>query len=337
MQPPTRERTHSRASSSELVRRGSLLEPSSPGGIRGERQHSRTNSLPPKPEQWSPLERRSASFFSNSTTEASSRVAEVGVATKEGVKRGHPGWMNQDSTLVVELPGDRMMACVFDGHGHEGAVVSGRLRELFTEVGRDLFSSGATSSAFRQLFRRAQATLKKEGHCRHSGSTAVCAVFDFNAKTVMFGSVGDSTGLLVRTGEIVHMTSDHKFDSAEETRIHACGGEIRTVSGVTRIFAPGQNHPGLAMSRAFGDLEAQDLGVSAEPDVSAALPFDSGSCVVLASDGVWDVLPPAVAATQTTTQETPQHMAQSLVTKARARWPAMLRDIDDISAVVVKA
>lgn len=55
---------------------------------------------------------------------------------------------------------------------------------------------------------------------------------------------------------------------------------------------PGDEEHGLAMTRAFGDLETAEFGVTHEPSVlSLQVPLDIGAFIVLASDGVWDVLP----------------------------------------------
>lgn len=82
------------------------------------------------------------------------------------------------------------------------------------------------------------------------------------------------------------LTVDHKPDSPEEKlRIEAAGGKIQTPAdggGVARVA-------GLATSRSFGS-EAKPL-VSAIPDVfEYELVPSSDVFLVLASDGVWDVL-----------------------------------------------
>ena len=56
---------------------------------------------------------------------------------------------------------------------------------------------------------------------------------------------------------------------------------------------------GLNLSRCLGDkfLKDEDLGLSAEPYVSPVLRFDPSQhgIVVMASDGLWDVIEPAAA------------------------------------------
>ena len=67
---------------------------------------------------------------------------------------------------------------------------------------------------------------------------------------------------------------------------------IRMKTNHTRLY-------GLNLSRCLGDkfLKNEDLGLSAEPYVSPVLRFNLSQCgvVVLASDGLWDVMEPAAA------------------------------------------
>eukprot|EP00341_Mesodinium_pulex_P009212 CAMPEP_0116909832 /NCGR_PEP_ID=MMETSP0467-20121206/14516_1 /TAXON_ID=283647 /ORGANISM="Mesodinium pulex, Strain SPMC105" /LENGTH=66 /DNA_ID=CAMNT_0004585277 /DNA_START=637 /DNA_END=837 /DNA_ORIENTATION=- len=56
----------------------------------------------------------------------------------------------------------------------------------------------------------------------------------------------------------------------EKKRIMQSGGEVRKLEGDIphRVFVKGRAFPGLAMSRALGDLIANSVGVSCEPDVA---------------------------------------------------------------------
>lgn len=83
----------------------------------------------------------------------------------------------------------------------------------------------------------------------------------------------------------VRLTQDHKPDAdSERTRIEALGGVIEVSQRGTARVA------GLATSRSFGSLSAQPF-LSAEPDVlEVALMPKQDVFMVMASDGVWDVL-----------------------------------------------
>merc|ERR1712136_292794 len=263
--------------------------------------------------------------------------AEVGCRTICGLKHENPSWINQDSTLTLVLPGDRLLAAVFDGHGEFGHCVASHAREIFAREAPGLADVVPFRAPvmFGQLFAICQAELEREGLCEQSGTTASCALVDLSTKTVIAAHVGDSMLTLSCGDRLAYATAEHKFDAESEQRIIACGGEVRTTS-CRRVFVRGKDGPGLAMSRALGDLEANRVGILAEPEISPVLPFDIGSSLIISTDGVWDMVPPAAAAVCAAASAHSQECADCLVEESRALWPPEY-DIDDISAVVVKA
>ena len=105
--------------------------------------------------------------------------------------------------------------------------------------------------------------------------------------------------------------------------------------------------PGLAVARAFGDLSAKVVGVVVTPDIrtaDTAAAVDeggNGQVLIIASDGVWDVIDDATAMQLCLTyaaRKDAKAAAQTLVDTAREVWEAVVEDssvaIDDISAVV---
>ena len=151
-----------------------------------------------------------------------------------------------------------------------------------------------------------------------SGTTSsVCFIMNNKA---YIGHVGDSRIVLGRKNKetgmwIPHaLTQDHKPESPEEKeRIEKAGGEVSKTSrsGAERVvwFRPKQGHRGpvrrstsfekipfLAVARSLGDLWSYnpDTGcyvVSPEPDVSVVpLDLNQDKCLVLASDGLWNML-----------------------------------------------
>lgn len=127
-----------------------------------------------------------------------------------------------------------------------------------------------------------------------SGSTAISCLID--PERIYFLNVGDSRGILVSTeGKILLATKDHKpSDQAERQRIQEAGGTvlIQRVNG------------SLAVSRALGDFEYKNNSnrrpdqqlVSPEPEITSYSRVDStkadcqAAFVVLACDGIWDVM-----------------------------------------------
>lgn len=261
------------------------------------------------------------------------RTLQVGTHTIVGRKPEIPTWTNQDALLTMDLPGGRLLACVFDGHGEQGHRASARARELFESLAPSLLVPGCGSDQFRQLFLTVHASLTQEPWCRVAGTTAACALIDASKKTATLAHVGDSGILLVQDGVVVHASSDHKFDPDSERRINASGGEVRFQEGGRRVFVRGSPRPGLACSRSLGDTLLSQVGVIAEPDVTQPLPFLPGSSIIIASDGVWDMVPPNVAA-QVSCSADAQSFATSLAKVARTKWQVHPAS-DDITAVVV--
>lgn len=98
------------------------------------------------------------------------------------------------------------------------------------------------------------------------------------------------------------MSYDHKpVNKGENSRIVAAGGfvEFGRVNGAPRPALSCSNHPGnLALSRALGDFEfkqnsslpAEQQIVTADPDIIVHDPTDEDEFLILACDGIWDVV-----------------------------------------------
>lgn len=115
-------------------------------------------------------------------------------------------------------------------------------------------------------------------HASVGGTTAiVCVLADAVAHVA---SVGDSRAVLARGSRAVRVTTDHKPKlMAEEERIVEFGGFVNR----------GRVHGILSVSRSLGDFEFAPF-VLAEPQVLSFALTDEDRCLLLASDGLWDVI-----------------------------------------------
>ncbi|KAG7372896.1 protein phosphatase 2C [Nitzschia inconspicua] len=75
----------------------------------------------------------------------------------------------------------------------------------------------------------------------------------------------------------------HDYDGYDED-------EDDDVEDPPRIWAPNGKYPGTAFTRSIGDRMAKQFGVCAEPEVLHVTLSDKERVLVLASDGIWDVL-----------------------------------------------
>ncbi|KAF5476344.1 hypothetical protein F2P56_008071 [Juglans regia] len=130
-----------------------------------------------------------------------------------------------------------------------------------------------------------------------SGSTAVIVVKQ--GHHLIIANLGDSRAVLYTRGDNdqllpIQLTVDMKPDiSSEAERIKNCQGRVFAVDGepdVYRMWMPDEDCPGLAMSRAFGDFCLKNCGLISIPEVSYRKLTNNDELVVLATDGIWDVL-----------------------------------------------
>jgi serine/threonine protein phosphatase PrpC len=229
------------------------------------------------------------------------------VTSIKGLKPGNPNWINQDNFFLVEnFDGrDVRLYCVLDGHGENGHLVSRRCRDNFPHFIK------STNLQIDQAFNMMQNDLNSSDiDARCSGATCVVASIISNRLTVY--NCGDSRAVLARrlpNGSIAAhpLSNDHKPDKPEERkRILGCGGHLgcrqvlvnqgnrRPVSmpvGPCRVWYQHRGETlGLAMSRSLGDSIAHKVGVTAEPEVIDHMIDDYDEFLLIATDGVWDVV-----------------------------------------------
>jgi len=121
-----------------------------------------------------------------------------------------------------------------------------------------------------------------------SGCTAVVAVL--RGLNLYVANAGDSRCVVSRAGKAIDMSVDHKpEDDLERTRINKAGG---------RVTLDGRVNGGLNLSRALGDhcyklnttLDAKEQMITALPDVRCLTLEENDEFMVLACDGIWNVM-----------------------------------------------
>ncbi|KAI6690189.1 hypothetical protein NL676_027017 [Syzygium grande] len=113
------------------------------------------------------------------------------------------------------------------------------------------------------------------------GSTAVVALVC--SSHIIVANCGDSRAVLLRGKEAMPLSVDHKPDTEKEyARIDAAGGKVIQWKGY-RVFGV------LAMSRSIGDRYLKPW-IIPEPEVMFVPRARDDECLILASDGLWDVM-----------------------------------------------
>lgn len=137
------------------------------------------------------------------------------------------------------------------------------------------------NTAFTNAFLKTDDEFGTDENSALVGTTAVIALV--GNRQLYLGNCGDSRAVLCRGGVAIPLTEDHKAAREDETaRVEAAGGQILFWNGV-RVMGV------LAVSRAIGDHCLRPF-VIAHPEVTIIGRHEEDELLLLASDGLWDVL-----------------------------------------------
>ncbi|XP_004243332.1 probable protein phosphatase 2C 52 [Solanum lycopersicum] len=163
--------------------------------------------------------------------------------------------------------------------------------------------------------------------CFCSGSTAITLVKQ--GSNLFMGYIGDSRAIMASKDSndsmvAVQLTVDLKPDLPKEAeRIKRCKGRVFALQDepeVQRVWLPFDDAPGLAMARAFGDFCLKEYGVISVPEFSHHILTERDKFIVLASDGVWDVLSNEEVIEIVSSAPTRASAARILVDSAAREW-----------------
>ncbi|KAI9199345.1 uncharacterized protein BJ171DRAFT_216474 [Polychytrium aggregatum] len=208
------------------------------------------------------------------------------------------GWrknMEDYNTALLDIGNSTSYFGVYDGHG--GYKVAKYAHEQLHRLvsGSTMFRQGQFSAALKSSFLDFDEWLKNaEGKMLIPGgpgstSNVLLITKDYHAYCA---NIGDCRAVLCRKGEAVALSLDHKPGSKGEIdRIHNAGGYVKNgrVNGRT------------AISRAFGDFDykvyhgdlhgnPEEFIITANPDVCDCQLTLDDEFIILASDGIWDVV-----------------------------------------------
>ncbi len=119
----------------------------------------------------------------------------------------------------------------------------------------------------------------------NSGSTTnlIFICYEHKVKVVYSGNVGDSRSVLIRKDLAYRLSYDHKAnDKSEQKRVKSEGG----------LILKNRFYGNLAITRAHADFEMKDdvNGLSNIPHITRTPLEDTDRYLIIASDGVWDVI-----------------------------------------------
>ncbi|KAK8613357.1 hypothetical protein V6N13_101122 [Hibiscus sabdariffa] len=198
---------------------------------------------------------------------------------------------------------------------------------------KEVSAEDRLTSLWREAFMKSYKAMDKElrSHpnldCFCSGSTAISIVKQ--GSNLFMGYIGDSRAVMgSKDGDdsmvAVQLTVDLKPDLPREAeRIKKCKGRVFALQDepeVCRVWLPFDNAPGLAMARAFGDFCLKEYGVISMPEFSHRLLTERDQFIVLASDGVWDVLSNEEVVEIVSSAPSRSSAARILVDSAAREW-----------------
>eukprot|EP00930_Biecheleria_cincta_P043991 TRINITY_DN30178_c0_g1_i2.p1 TRINITY_DN30178_c0_g1~~TRINITY_DN30178_c0_g1_i2.p1 ORF type:complete len:491 (-),score=96.36 TRINITY_DN30178_c0_g1_i2:78-1433(-) len=281
---------------------------------------------------------------------------EIGIHCQRGHKTHIP---NQDDFFVLQREG-WLLCGVADGHGQYGHEVSHFVQEHLPKSILSRFKPGLASAdewrtsavgAFEDVVSKMKQDIPTK--CQESGATAsvVCLSRQEGGATskLRTAHVGDSTVVYARKAsadpswEVRLVTRNHRPDREDEMRrIKQSNGEV--------VFSEHANQPprlrvpsgDMAVSRAFGDIDAVEFGLSSEPEVEDEniLEDKDEHLVLVCSDGVWDVFEPQEAVNMVAkfAADDSQRAAERLAAKSQSRWQQQgsAGVIDDITVILIR-
>lgn len=253
------------------------------------------------------------------------RVQRTGNASFRAAVAEMQGWRNgHEDAHDMCCNGDHGSFWVLDGHGGDASAL--HCAPKFGKTGGELLAKNnglPKDDAINDMFETVDADFRAAvTACNdlESGSTVVGALISKGKDgrySVKFANAGDSRGLIIADPRkkqedsskvqtkrpphlvedpprwpLITVTIDHKPDYySEKARIEAAGGFVSTDD-------PPRLDGNLAVSRGVGDFEykadadlpAGKQKVSCIPDMYEAHGLEEGTIVVLACDGLWDVM-----------------------------------------------
>lgn len=269
------------------------------------------------------------------------------IAGLEPIPGGSVAKINQDRGLAIyPFNGDDQVGLfgVYDGHGRLGEKVSEYViqnlpaalledDELETNPGRALIES----------YLSVDGTLAEYMDAGVSGTTAVTALM--KDRHIWFANAGDSRAVIARSdgttkGLKAHDTTiDQKPDSPGEIkRIMQMGGHVTPAGANGSPSRVWHNLRGLAMARSIGDHHAATVGVIAEPEITEYDIQDDDVALIIASDGVWELLSSqkVVDIVASVKSRDPNEMCALIVEQASYMWKVEEGDYrDDITVVII--
>ena len=206
------------------------------------------------------------------------------LAYKENANTRYRDYMEDKGKSILNFNSseDNALICLFDGHG--GQEVSKYLQENIYKFWQEILPLNIDNytTKIKNIFFAIDKKLK-ENNFYQVGSTACIIYITYeNSKKILYcANIGDTRCVLIKANKGIRLSYDDRAsDPKEHERIISQGG----------VVFGGRVYGQLMLSRAFGDWELKSYGVICEPHIIRYEIEDEDTYLVIATDGVFDVM-----------------------------------------------
>jgi len=278
-------------------------------------------------------------------------------ATQRGYYPQDRDKKNQDTFVSGVRSKSSTLFAVFDGHGNDGTACAAAAKDIICKQFLEKKKKMSFENMFNNAYKQANDTLagSETIDASKSGTTAVSLCITDNGG-VHVANVGDSRCLVISSSHqggdhtVSVLTQDHTPDNvAEANRIKQCGGLVLTSdqydrnkddsiysSEPQRVWSSEGKFPGTAFTRSIGDMVANELGVTSEPEHTISKLHKNDKMFVIGSDGIFDFISDDDIARISSQYSDPALVCKALVGISYKRWSDSEERTDDITVIVGK-
>jgi len=215
-------------------------------------------------------------------------------------EKGNNNYNEDRYTLLKSLPEDPTSAffAIYDGHGGDKASTY-CAKHIHTNVVNHSSYANNKSYALKEGFKDTDKGFLRK--LEDSGSTANAVLIDLSNKKIFCANTGDSRSVLSSKKKAVPLSEDHKPGStSEKKRIVAASHTVEREQVLVRgkRIAIDRVDGQVGVSRAIGDGDFKDLpdappenqAITCVPDIKERDIGSKDQFIVVACDGVWDVM-----------------------------------------------
>ena len=252
---------------------------------------------------------------------------------------------------------------VCDGHGLFGQDISTYLvnnlphnmnKKIISKNLKNLSNTDISilSTIFQETFIETNISLNSDERIDSSYSGSTCVSILFTPNKLCCINVGDSRCILGKFIEKnkswipISLSRDHKPSEPDEmNRIKKSGGIVESYRdnfgnfvGPERVWGPGMDGPGLAMSRSFGDEIGHGIGVVVDPEIMEHFFEKEDKFIVLGSDGIWEFISNEEVVNIVKDyylENNIEGAIEHLYNEASKRWIMEEDVIDDITIIII--